>query len=1347
MASRAIKKQSGTTRRRVIMSDSRPSIIHGDIVDAIIESGHRIDDGGGCAGLTMKWLASTFLGEEDERVYDKRLFFITKYHKRWNLYRQRNEYGKYTYDGYAVVLIGSPATWACFYKNNILIKSIDLTTAKKYRQIKRIDRDLFEFIRSSKNGKISIDTKFLYSEKDVIKELLRDANLTYSELIYNIKKARNKVKRKGKLNVTEEKFITIPPFFDGVVLFQEPEILDSKLSQSQINQIEQYAASQKAEANHGDKMLNLIYSRPRIFNFVKLDAYLTDLEQLSDLENDQLRMSFGSINHRIGLRYHQKNNTWTFMNANELPPFKIDRSQLTRSIMAALDELDITAFRFNVYSTKGYIYQKSSQSQLINLEKKYPINDDELCGKVTSNHSTLLFIAAGAGDSQIVPLLEKYINLDLKTLAGNSILHLAAENGHADFIEALLKAKPSLNLNDLNVVTKNHAIHYATIHGHLNVIELLLNHNISLHVIDNNGDTPLHLAVKCGHSEIVEFLLEKSYVIDIHKPNNKNDTVLFIAFENEDIDIIELILNKHKKIENTLINHILKMKNLKNKMATFLLDRYSQSIIQQAIKVNANVKVIKNLLYAIGKSTVNAKRDSHGNTLLHLSAEYGNVSAIELFLKKGGDATLLNMENKTPLDIAIDKNHVQAVELLLHYMQKNWTSDELQNKIKSILHDMSIQDSTNSQWLDVNSVDENIHVLAGAIRDGHITYAINLLRMGIDIHKQHNNSETILQLILAHYHPDIIDTLMQMKVQFTQNIEVAVDVAINNDNEKFLLYLFDQINIPTYFGAHPTDIVHLFKRNMLNPLKIIHQQGYDLFLSHQDYLLALDFNTLCELVIISKRKIAKHILGAFLNQYLMQHHDQLATIRNTLVKLQTSNIEIADIFINELSIVNRLDLFSLAANDFHIGTRLFANTLQFNILSDYFKWRISTCADLIQFVSSLIHIGHDQKKLCLLLMQGNGQHKIKSMLMEETDITNINSILNYFNELHFSLDDLVHFFRQLDLSHFIDVIKRITTHEQPNKTFVNLMHFAAYHGDITLFAALIKMGVDINCQNAQGKTPLHIAAETKNIELLELLITANADFTISDHERTKPIDILIQNDLLDIVIDHTKLIQSIISDQCAYVLLNKSAQRGDLNMVCLCLDQIGLHHVTVDECKDEGIRHYLDMHNIIVNLHREQSGSMEHDLMESIKTIQLTIHFLIHSGNKNVFLDLCDNLLNVYSEYRKLEKNITPQRMACLHVLILQVCYKCCSYMKNHDSTRCQTDLLHQARRIRDDVSDNHKKQGALSFTTFIPLRFFQDQKEPGGVISSRLATIIQDAIHQSIEHRKYQQALMLRYL
>jgi ankyrin repeat protein len=62
----------------------------------------------------------------------------------------------------------------------------------------------------------------------------------------------------------------------------------------------------------------------------------------------------------------------------------------------------------------------------------------------------------------------------------------------------------------------------------------------------------------------------------------------------------------------------------------------------------------------------------------------------------------------------------------------------------------------------------------------------------------------------------------------------------------------------------------------------------------------------------------------------------------------------------------------------------------------------------------------------------------------------------------------------------------------------SLLHIAAQLGDIDTFAVLIAAGVDINQMGDMGYTALHYAHNSKNLDLVEFLLTCGASIEIAN---------------------------------------------------------------------------------------------------------------------------------------------------------------------------------------------------------------------------------------------------------
>lgn len=74
--------------------------------------------------------------------------------------------------------------------------------------------------------------------------------------------------------------------------------------------------------------------------------------------------------------------------------------------------------------------------------------------------------------------------------------------------------------------------------------------------------------------------------------------------------------------------------------------------------------------------------------------------------------------------------------------------------------------------------------------------------------------------------------------------------------------------------------------------------------------------------------------------------------------------------------------------------------------------------------------------------------------------------------------------------------------------FGSILHLAASFSSTKTFAELLLDGIDVNCQNAEGQTALHIAARLGRQEIAELLLSRDEiDDTIRDKDGRTPVEI------------------------------------------------------------------------------------------------------------------------------------------------------------------------------------------------------------------------------------------------
>ncbi|XP_063059326.1 receptor-interacting serine/threonine-protein kinase 4 [Engraulis encrasicolus] len=121
---------------------------------------------------------------------------------------------------------------------------------------------------------------------------------------------------------------------------------------------------------------------------------------------------------------------------------------------------------------------------------------------------TPLHVAAETGHTSCSRLLVKHgADIQARTAQGYTALHLASQRGHLPTTRMLLEGGA-----DPRSVTRalRAACHLAAEEGHCEVVrELLSTWPDAVHVQDEHGHTPLHLAVRGGHTSVICLLLSR----------------------------------------------------------------------------------------------------------------------------------------------------------------------------------------------------------------------------------------------------------------------------------------------------------------------------------------------------------------------------------------------------------------------------------------------------------------------------------------------------------------------------------------------------------------------------------------------------------------------------------------------------------------------------------------------------------------------------------------------------------------------------------------------------------------------------------------------------------------------
>jgi hypothetical protein len=290
--------------------------------------------------------------------------------------------------------------------------------------------------------------------------------------------------------------------------------------------------------------------------------------------------------------------------------------------------------------------------------------------KLLNNRSILMYACCN-GDLNIVKeLCSKGVNLDLiETAYNNTALFFAMGFKHFDIVKYLIHR--GANIHHVNIDGEN-ILFGAVHHNNIELVKLLCMKGINKDVCNKQGHYPIFSAIANQNYEIVKILIEYGASIEV-KEKIYEDTPLLASMKSK--EIAELLINSganihaENKIKDTpihiavLLNNLSIVKKLAEKGANLnKMNKQSNNPIIFAVG-NGYIDIVKYLLhYKIDLQVV----DICKATLLDICIFHDRYEIMKLLIQK--DKSLMDIKNShydTPLAVAIQKNKIEYVELLL----------------------------------------------------------------------------------------------------------------------------------------------------------------------------------------------------------------------------------------------------------------------------------------------------------------------------------------------------------------------------------------------------------------------------------------------------------------------------------------------------------------------------------------------------------------------------------------------------------------------------------------------------------------------------------------------------------
>lgn len=361
----------------------------------------------------------------------------------------------------------------------------------------------------------------------------------------------------------------------------------------------------------------------------------------------------------------------------------------------------------------------------------------------------------------------------------------------AEIIDELIKYGADVDDSKVDIIGKyplGSPLLAAIKRENMPVVVKLLEHGADVNICDDNGNTPLHVAIDKNRIDIVKKLLEVSGV-DVEMRNDAGDTPLYKAIDDKNFEAICLLLDAGANI---------KTPNDKGNTSLHL-----------AIEKN-NCYLIRRILNNVNFD-INIKNDA-GDAPIHRAVSCKNDFALDALINAGADVNIKDAVGDTPLHRAINFGNLEMVNMLLGCVR---TKVNLQNATGDVpLHLASAEgkvDIMRSLLSDPN-IDINIQNSVGntplhtAIDEKNFEAICVLLNAGADVTKRNsigllpsellesNFSGKHLNVLKKKFHQREIEQLLANKTihsivksgnieLITKFLERDIDDVINVEDE------------------------------------------------------------------------------------------------------------------------------------------------------------------------------------------------------------------------------------------------------------------------------------------------------------------------------------------------------------------------------------------------------------------------------------------------------------------------------------------------------------------------------------------------------------------------------------
>lgn len=215
--------------------------------------------------------------------------------------------------------------------------------------------------------------------------------------------------------------------------------------------------------------------------------------------------------------------------------------------------------------------------------------------------------------------------VNTEDLNGHTPLHIVSNDGHTYIAKVLLENGADPNEKNIN---GQDALMYASRSGYTEIAKLLIDYGADVYSRCNYGCSPLINAVKNGHYEIVELLVAKRSHVNDHIEGH---SALMSAVRRNYFEISRMLLEKNADVDYS--------------------SKKGVTALMYAVVPARSIEMVDLLLEHHANPDI---QDDKGRTALIYAALNSELEIAKKLVGKGADLGILDEENKSALDYALD---------------------------------------------------------------------------------------------------------------------------------------------------------------------------------------------------------------------------------------------------------------------------------------------------------------------------------------------------------------------------------------------------------------------------------------------------------------------------------------------------------------------------------------------------------------------------------------------------------------------------------------------------------------------------------------------------------------------